>query len=108
MSKHTPGPWTVGEDEYGVAVVESLDGMTLCEVYPYAGPDYRELLPGNAGEANAQLMAAAPELKQQRDELLWTLEYVQGELSEWDATPFLPEVLRVINSVIDKARKEKS
>ena len=80
---HTPGPWTVGEDEHGVAVVESLDGMTLCEVYPYAGPDYRELLPGNAGEANAQLMAAAPELLAEVASKDKTIEALRKEVERW-------------------------
>jgi len=46
------------------------------------------------------------ETKKQRDELLWALEYVRGELSGWTTSLGLTEVLRVIDSVIDKATKE--
>jgi hypothetical protein len=99
-NEHTPGPWRAAAGKFIRAATDDDDGALVA----VARGDY----PAGTARANAQLMAAAPELKQQRDELLWTLEYVQGELSEWDATPFLPEVLRVINSVIDKARKEKS
>jgi hypothetical protein len=99
-NEHTPGPWRAAAGKFIRAATDDDDGALVAVVRG----DY----PAGTARANASLLAAAPELKQQRDELLWTLEYVQGELSEWVATPFLTEVLRVINSVIDKARKERS
>jgi len=110
-NEHSPGPWKIedrsswasgrpGDDAH---VVDKDDGMVVH--IPRGGPA------GNdpAAQANARLVAAAPETKKQRDELLWTLEYVQGELSGWTAVQFgLTEVLRVIDSVINKATKEEA
>lgn len=52
MSKHTPGPWDVNEGDFGIYQLETSD--QIAEVFSHHPP--AEL------EANARLIAAAPEL----------------------------------------------
>ena len=64
MSKHTPGPWFLGEKVQGKHTVTDLrrirserEGMehgAVCEVYGIAD--------GSEAHANARLIAAAPDL----------------------------------------------
>ena len=71
--KWTPGPWTVtraryptdGEYDYGIGV--RRDGREYCiaETFGVAGPEF---LP--PAEANARLIAAAPEMAEAIDLLL--------------------------------------
>ena len=55
MSKHTPGPWLVGYAVRGAFQIEDEYGMVLCT---------RNYWDNNAeaSEANARLIAAAPDL----------------------------------------------
>lgn len=56
-AKHTPGPWTQGTSDVGVTCVW-LNGLT--EPEDEMGPDHTWIDCGS--EANARLIAAAPEL----------------------------------------------
>lgn len=56
--KHTPGPWELGIDDH-LQEVTSLDGV-VCQLY-----EYGEIKPAKRmrnSEANARLIAAAPDL----------------------------------------------
>lgn len=69
MSKHTPGPWTLYDAR--------KDGST--SFYVNHGPDYIgsvHLAPGRAavGSSNARLIAAAPELLEALQELVYGIE----------------------------------
>lgn len=93
-NEHTPGPW-------------SVEWKSPC--YWLVRYDGVHLPPGDtADDPNRLLIERAPETKKRRDELLWTLEYVRGELSGWTTSLGLTEVLRVIDSVINKATKEEA
>lgn len=70
MSKHTPGPWEARKDDEGVWGVVH-DGAFLTTAFP---PDLG-MVPGTE-EANARLIAAAPELL---NELVLILEWAQIE-----------------------------
>lgn len=52
MSKHTPGPWQVVS---GGISVDGADGSLICSMTEYKKPTPRQ-------QANARLIAAAPEL----------------------------------------------
>ena len=53
MSKHTPGPWTADRTHDDVVMVDAGSGSAICDVYgDYSGER----------EANAALIAAAPEM----------------------------------------------
>lgn len=73
MSKHTPGPWNVIEgvaDGGGIAI-----GPDLEDVGPHALVTFN----GGESEANARLIAAAPEML---DALRLCLAGMEGELPE--------------------------
>ena len=64
-AKHTPGPWkvyTTGKLHW----IKSSDGSFLAMCNGYAFLQH----PGTDNDANAALIASAPELEAQRDELL--------------------------------------
>ena len=52
MSEHTKGPW-----RYTVS-----EGSNYCRIYCHNDPHEEDNLAGYCGEANARLIAAAPEL----------------------------------------------
>src|SRR5690606_24881760 len=58
--KGTPGPWELGEDGVWLGSVYSEDGLGIALVYGEG--DIDEPRPREEGEANARLIAAAPEL----------------------------------------------
>jgi len=71
--KHTLGPWTAdfeGEDDYDGVPITAKDRDRYVPVANV--PVYYADRPER--EANARLIASAPELKEQRDELLEALE----------------------------------
>ena len=58
-TKHTPGPWHVGglQGTGRAAIVYSPDGYSICDCKSYHGKrEWSEM------EANARLIAAAPDL----------------------------------------------
>ena len=65
MSAHTPGPWRI-TDRYGVLTDQvGIDGRTVCTVWARQQghrPSGVDTEPWPEGEANARLIAAAPEL----------------------------------------------
>ena len=98
-NEHTPGPW-------------SVEWKSPC--YWLVRCDGVHLPPSESADCpNRRLIAAAPETKKQRDELLWALEYASERL-RWSLLPGSPRtinmhtVLRVIDSVIDKATGAKA
>ena len=89
MAGHTPGPWRVlfpgiyhVENPYPIAKVHRTDR---------SGPEI---------DANARLIAEAPETAEQRDELLATLELV----SELMSTEEYNDSLNIIDAAIAKAK----
>jgi len=97
--KHTLGPWTVdfeGEDDYdGVPITaKGRDGYVPVANVPVYYTDRPER------EANARLIASAPELKTQRDELLEALKKI---VFDWDGEP---EDMMEARAAIEKAKGE--
>jgi len=92
MSEHIPGPWYV-----------SKHGSDRCSVFKDYG-DERELI-ANAidtweeAEANAQLIAAAPELLEAAEELQLLLE--RANVAEWNTATIK------LRAAIHKARGER-
>ena len=82
-NKWTPGPWTVtrarhptdGEYDYGIGVM--IDGRKYCiaETFGIAGPEF---LP--PAEANARLIAAAPETFEAAEAALACLRHAHDVL----------------------------
>jgi len=99
--KHTLGPWTAdfeGEDDFdGIPITaKDRDGYVPVANVPVYYADRPER------EANARLIASAPELKEQRDELLDALE-----LTIVDCADLLPDFHKAqIRAAIAKAKGE--
>jgi len=77
MGTHTPGPWELGEDGVWLGSVYSEDGLRIALVY--GEWDIDEPRPREEGEANARLIAAAPEL-------LKALELLLHDRTPWTVT----------------------
>lgn len=57
MTKHTPGPWFIGRSGHGKPYqIETADGLCVTKWGGISRPASQE------GEANARLIAAAPDL----------------------------------------------
>ena len=102
--KHTLGPWAVdfeGEEDFdGIPITaKGRDGYVPVANVPvyYAGRPERE--------ANARLIASAPELKEQRDELLEALEAMCEEFRGHDLPYGSPNYHKAI-AAIAKAKGE--
>jgi len=89
MSKYTPGPWKAFPSGiYGT----NRDGVCVCTRHKQAGDEWN---------ANARLIAAAPDLLEALvDVEEWLAAYVSGVGAEWD------EMRANIRAAITKATKE--
>lgn len=94
-SKHTPGPWTKGTSNEGKECVW-LNGLT--EPFYGMGPDHTWIDCGT--EANANLVAAAPDL-------LAVLQELQESASYWSEYDVPLGIVDRINSAITKAKGEQ-
>jgi hypothetical protein len=106
MSSHTPAPWQLSSRERE----ESFDGLTFkrLEVYgtqsavliaSVCGPELRtEMHAHDEFEANARLIAAAPELLAALKELADSVERADCGFSSWQE-----EALKVARAAIAKA-----
>ena len=90
MSQHTPGPW----EAYQLEGREGSDFWWICagNKNGWRGDSYMEVS-GHIGEANARLIAAAPEM-------LLALRAVV-EAIEWRVN--MPDMLRALQRIITKA-----
>ena len=71
MAEHTPGPWErlrrSGQDNSGSIAVGQKDSPHVCSVRYSQHPEF----PLEVAEANARLIAAAPELLEAAKSALW-------------------------------------
>lgn len=112
--KWTPGPWRYGEvspyqddpREISVMATNPRDGSPYCVAVAIpcgAGKLYRDLAP-EMTEANARLIAAAPDLDNSCGALLGLIELL---LNRRDLTPDLRDVLTT-NHRIDEAKAARA
>jgi len=94
MSKHTPGPWSIGEHQKIISTGWSIripsDGSAIAYVLGERNPEL---------QANARLIAAAPDLLAALQELL--------HMPEFDGTPecslLRRDAKRAARAAIDRA-----
>lgn len=83
--RHSPGPWTfhpfltASENHKGWVVCARNGHNRIAEVYPHPENGDPEQ------EANAALIASAPDLKRQRDELLAVAKHI---IKTWETPRF--------------------
>jgi hypothetical protein len=83
-AKHTPGPWQLGE-RYGMLKTEIIApqaGRAVATVWTHEQPtvrEPRETKPSEAGQANAHLIAAAPD----HALICWAMCVQDGTWEEW-------------------------
>ena len=101
MNKHTPGPWTAHFEE--AYFVTGIDGGRVAMITHLKGP-YGAEGRSSAEEtaANCRLIAAAPNLLRQRDELL---DVVREFVQTMDLLPDSDETSLCVWGVYDTARK---
>lgn len=87
---HTPGPWTT----QGGAVYDSQK-REVCDPHAYAGSSR---IPGHEREANAALIAAAPELLRELKSAIFYIETYGGAVTDsFSAGGNMDAVKSVIN-----------
>ena len=79
-SKYTPGPWTIEPNPREIDIAPAF--QNTLQVIAFAGTEDEEFIAELSHEANARLIAAAPETKEQRDELLEACKEAFGVLTE--------------------------
>lgn len=87
-TQHTPAPWTIKEHEdknHGIDITEGDNGKVIANVTSHFIAEHTE------AQANAKLIAAAPELLEALKELI---EYL-GE--EWQQDQFIIKAQAAIN-----------
>jgi len=99
-NKFTPGPWHVG---YGEAIrIYDLKGNSLAiatNIHMYGRRNVNEV------EANANLIAAAPELLEALEEILADYTLASDEWCD-DALDYALELISRVEKVIAKAKGE--
>ena len=98
MNKHSPGPWTVVEDHNGTRIEDAQRYGIMSETYAgdYSGRAY----PTIKEEADARLIAAAPDL-------LAALEGLVDVLEEIETYGYAPNSNEALNKAIAAFAKAK-
>lgn len=71
MSKHTPGPWHVESADSDGANVVAIAQVAWCGTNGSYGRDASQTISAKEAKANARLIAAAPDLLEALEELLY-------------------------------------
>ena len=107
-SKYTPGPWTIEPNPREIDIAPAF--QNTLQVIAFAGTEDEEFIAELSHEANARLIAAAPETKEQRDELLEAckelLDYMEKEHDSFgDMIYFSKEVCAKARDAIAKCEE---
>jgi hypothetical protein len=96
-SAHTPGPWLTTKSAIGTWHIHLQDGSTLAEVGDGPFEDDKAQV-----EANALLIAAAPEMLEAIENQILNWEALMS--GEWDGNhDSIRNTLRRLNAVVAKA-----
>lgn len=77
-TKHTEGKWVVKWDNSTYARIENEKGILVAEINPYRKTGNLQI-PFEEYNANAKILAAAPELL---NELIWEVDFLEGLLKD--------------------------
>ena len=95
MSKHTPAPWTLGKGKVRVRTEKNNDGISELIAECYTTGNAILYPPLEEREANARLIASAPELLEALKALVACIDETRG-MNAWNA-------LEQANKAISKA-----
>ena len=104
-SKHTPGPWTMDSERNGGYPVRGANDLLVAWCSVATSSSGLNVTLAQA-EANARLIAQAPDLLRQRDELLEALRGAVGLLrcvSEFDLTGKDLDDITAWEAIVQKA-----
>jgi len=105
--EHTPGPWVIKQTELGIDRGIVAAGGLIAEVFLHGGRTYDVHSPV---EANAKLIAAAPETKRQRDALLEAAQSVHtwslAVEAHGQTDPTMYEFVRLARAAIALTQEE--
>lgn len=90
MNKHTPGPWNIDNHPDQIWITDSDNNSAICKVMHMR----------SEAEANARLIAAAPDLLEALDQIQRRI--AAGDLDEWS----LQSLERIAADAIAKATEE--
>jgi hypothetical protein len=97
---HTPGPWsvwTLADSMIDVAVGPAAGGVAVCQIVTADGRGINTVSAMEAGNANARLIAAAPELLEALQDARAALAASTGAFGAcWDDTSLL---IRIDNAM---------
>jgi hypothetical protein len=83
---HTPGPWVVSDDVEGLYVSSRQSYKYVCDIEvsnpAYAGAE--SVISKAEAQANARLIAAAPDLLEALQNLVVWVEHLPGGRSAWE------------------------
>ena len=111
-SKHTPGPWWLGVSEHGrhFRAVDAKGHGELATVVWLMDDDDLYCAPSPECEANARLIAAAPDLLEALIKVTTTLAWnAHGECRAIHDGPIMPssQAIEVARAAIAKAKGEE-
>lgn len=103
MSEYTKGPWTFEPPWSGFSTIRGQNGEL---VFGIAAGGAEEKQPDNVCEANASLIAAAPDLLEALEAFLnWYVHFVNsGDAGFWD--PEKDDIVIKARSALSKAKGE--
>lgn len=101
-SKYTPGPWRVLYSSNTYPSVHAGEtNSPICPLYEYVAEGQRDLL--DNADANAQLIAAAPDML----EALMQIDSILLSATAETATSAIRQCFAITTSAVAKARGEK-
>lgn len=107
MNKHTPGPWRVSTPDHtsGATMIQAADGTIICSRVMAHDGSNDDI---EAAEANARLVAAAPELLEALELAKLAVENAIRLCRRHDDNAFIGHAFTLdnINSAIGKAKGE--
>jgi hypothetical protein len=96
MGTHTPGPWAITREDHAHAIVS--EEFVIADVFTFQ-PDCAGVRTDAEGEANARLIASAPDL-------LDALQAVVNDLEMWpgEKNPEFFESMKAARTALAKAK----
>ena len=99
MNKHTPAPWEISHEDEDIIIESNIREVDICQI---VGGRYFE-----EDEANAKLIAAAPELLEAAIKLQeWNQKYPPNKVYDYGrAKAIETELTEIVNMQLEAIKK---